>query len=67
MDLLADMAVESRKLIPTDRPITMAHPAVRNVLSKLDVLNSRAKASGNETYIRLAERIRGELYSTYGA
>ena len=66
MDLLADMAVESRKLIPTDRPITMAHPAVRNVLSKLDVLNSRAKASGNETYIRLAERIRGELYSTYG-
>ena len=66
MDLLADMAVESRKLIPTDRPITMHHPSVRNVLSKLDVLAAHAQRRGNNDYLRLSEEIRRELVESYG-
>ena len=53
LDLLADMAMESVKLIPEGA--TGDHPCVQNALSKFELLKARAKAAGNLEYVALAE------------
>ena len=53
--LLADMAAESFKLLP--ETFDPAHPAARNVRSKLDLLRRRAKACGDEEAIALSEAL----------
>ena len=55
LDLLADMAAESVKLIPEGADET--HPYARNARSKIAVLKSWAEADGNEAYIAFAESL----------
>lgn len=53
LDLLADMAMESVKLIPEGAD--GAHPYVQNALSKFELLKARAEAAGDGEYAALAE------------
>ena len=59
LDLLADMAAESLKLIPEGADA--GHPYVKNSRSKIDVLRNRAKASGNTEYLEFADTLEGLL------
>lgn len=53
LDLLADMAMESVKLIPEGADGD--HPYVQNALSKFELLKARAEAAGDGEYAALAE------------
>ena len=53
--LLADMAAESFKLLP--EAFDAAHPAARNVRSKLDLLRRRAEACGDDTVLALSQEL----------
>ena len=53
LDLLADMAMESVKLIPEGADA--GHPYVQNALSKFELLKARAEMAGDGEYIALAE------------
>ncbi len=59
LDLLADMAVESLKLIPEGAEIN--HPSVENVRSKLDVLEAWAARLEDPQGLARAERIKKML------
>ena len=50
LDLAADMAMESLKLIPENVPLSDTHPSVRNAISKREVFESLAQ-----------EAMRGEI------
>ena len=53
--LLSDMAAESFKLLPES--FDPAHPAARNVRSKLDLLRRRAGQSGDPEALALSEEL----------
>lgn len=55
MDLLADMAAESLKLIPEGAGAE--HPYVKNALSKIDVLKKWAEETGKTEYMVFAEEL----------
>ena len=59
MDLLADMAAGSLKLIPENAAAD--HPYVKNAESKIEVLRTWAKDSGNTGYISLADTLKDAL------
>jgi len=59
VDLVADMAGESLKLVPEGAGAE--HPYVKNARSKLDVLRRWADAAGNGTYAALADELEGML------
>ena len=59
LDLLADMAAESLKLIPEHA--YSSHPAVRNVCSKLAVLRSWADALSSPACLSLADSLAARL------
>ena len=59
LDLAADMAAESMKLIPEGA--AAGHPNVRNARSKLQVLRAWARAAGNEEYLRFADTLEAQL------
>ena len=59
LDLLADMAAESLKLIPEGAEA--GQPYVKNSISKIDVLRNWAKASGNTEYLEFADILEGLL------
>ncbi len=55
LDLAADMAAESLKLVPEVTDGT--HPYVRNARSRIDVLRKWASAAGNEDYLQFADML----------
>ena len=55
LDLLADMAAESVKLIPEGADA--GHPYVKNAQSKIEVLRSWAAFAGNADYVSYADTI----------
>lgn len=58
LDLTADMAVESMKLIDPDAEALSAHPSARNARSKLQLFESRAAAFGDDEYVwHLREKV----------
>ena len=59
LDLLADMAMESLKLVPAEAD--GEHPYVKNALSKIDVLAAWAEAAGSEAYAAFADNLRSPL------
>ncbi|MBO6014965.1 MAG: penicillin binding protein PBP4B [Lachnospiraceae bacterium] len=59
LDLLADMADDSLKLIP--KGAAKGHPARRNALSKISVLRAWAQAAGNDTYCSMAEMLQESI------
>ncbi len=59
LDLLADMAAESTKLVPEGAAAD--HPNVKNVLSKLDLLRTWASAAGSGAYLALADSLAASL------
>ena len=59
LDLLADMAAESLKLIPEGAG--PSHPSVKNVQSKLAVLSSWAEDMGNKEYVLFAEELKNRI------
>ena len=59
LDLLADMAAESLKLIPEGADA--GHPYVKNSRSKIDVLREWAKAGGSADYTEFANTLEGLL------
>ena len=59
MDLLADMAAESLKLIPDDAGTD--HPSVKNAQSKIAVLKSWAEETGKKEYALFAEDLTNSL------
>ena len=59
LDLLADMAAESLKLIPEGA--APEHPCVKNARSKLAVLRAWAEAAGTEAYLAFADELEGRL------
>ena len=59
MDLLADMAMESLKLIPEDADA--GHPYVKNAQSKIAVLRDWAAAQADADATRLADTLEGLL------
>ena len=59
LDLLADMAMESLKLVPAEAD--GEHPYVKNALSKIDVLAAWAEAAGSEAYAAFADNLRSTL------
>ena len=61
LDLTADMAVESLKLIP--EAAGADHPNVKNALSKIGVLRSWADAAGNAEYADFADTLEALLPS----
>ena len=52
LDLSADMAVESLKLIPEDVVMTETHPSVRNAESKKELFEKMAEKSSDEEQAR---------------
>ena len=59
LDLLADMAAESMKLIPEEADTD--HPYVKNALSKIEVLRAWAGEAGNREYLDLADSLASAL------
>ena len=59
MDLLADMAAESLKLIPDDAGSD--HPSVKNTRSKIAVLKAWAEETGKKEYALFAEELTNRL------
>ena len=59
MDLLADMAAESLKLIPEDAGSD--HPSVKNARSKIAVLKAWAEETGKKEYALFAEELTNRL------
>ena len=59
LDLLADMAAESLKLIPEHAPAS--HPSVRNACSKIAVLRSWADALSSPACLSLADSLAARL------
>ena len=59
LDLVADMAAESLKLIPEGAD--SGHPAVKNALSKIDILRRWAESAGDGEYIDLADELAAEV------
>ena len=59
MDLLADMAAESVKLIPEGAGAD--HPNVKNVRSKFSVLRKWAETMGNDAWLKFAEELESGL------
>ena len=59
MDLLADMAAESLKLIPDDAGSD--HPSVKNARSKIAVLKAWAEETGKKEYALFAEELTSRL------
>ena len=52
LDLAADMAVESMKLVPEGEDLSGTHPSVRNVQSKIDLFEKLAARSNDEARVR---------------
>lgn len=59
LDLAADMAAESLKLIPEGAGAD--HPNVKNALSKISVLRERAEAAGSREALLLADELEAML------
>ena len=59
LDLAADMAAESLRLIPAGTDA--AHPLVRNAQSKIEVLKAWARDAGDAEKLRLADRLQEAL------
>ena len=59
LDLAADMAAESLRLIPAGT--NAVHPLVRNAQSKIEVLKAWARDAGDAEKLRLADRLQEAL------
>ena len=59
MDLLADMAAESLKLIPDGAGSD--HPSVKNAQSKISVLKAWAEETGKKEYAFFAEELSNRI------
>ena len=59
LDLAADMAGESLKLIPADADEN--HPRVKNAYSKIAVLRKWAEAAGNDGWLAFADSLEAQL------
>ena len=59
LDLAADMAMESLKLVPEDADAE--HPYVKNALARIDVLRAWADAAGSGVYLEFADALEAAL------